>query len=75
MGEKTQISNYRLIFLLTGFLKIFELLIFHRLKHHLVNNDILVTEQHSFHDNVSTESAIFKLTGSIFLDHEIIRNA
>jgi hypothetical protein len=64
-GEKSQISNYRPISLLTGFSKIFELLIFQRLKHHLVSNNILVSEQYGFRDNVSTESAIFKLTNSI----------
>jgi hypothetical protein len=41
------------------------LLIFQRLKHHLVSNDILVSEQYGFRDNVSTESAIFKVTDSI----------
>jgi hypothetical protein len=58
-GEKSQISNYRPISLLTGFSKIFELLIFQRLKHHLVSNNILVSEQYGCRDNVSTESAIF----------------
>jgi len=47
--------------LLNGLSKIFELLIFHRLKHHLVSNNILVNEQFGFHDIVSTGSAIFKL--------------
>jgi len=60
------VSNYRPISLLTGFSKIFELLIFNRLKHHVVSNNILVNEQFGFHDNVSTDSAIFKLVESIF---------
>jgi len=51
---------------LTGFSKIFELLIFHRLMHHLVSNNILVNEQFGFCDGVSTDSAIFKLIESIF---------
>jgi hypothetical protein len=61
-----KISNYRPISLLTGFSKIFELRIFHRLKQHLVSNNILVIEQCGFRDNVSTESTIFKLIESIF---------
>jgi len=65
-GDKSQVSNYRPVSLLNGFSKIFELLIFHRLKHHLVNKNILVNQQFTFHDNVSTDSAIFKLIGSIF---------
>jgi len=52
--------------MLTAFPKIFELLIFHRLKHHLVSNNILVNEQFNFCDNVSTGSAIFKLIKLIF---------
>jgi hypothetical protein len=63
--EKSQISNYRPISLLTGFSKIFELLIFQRLEHHLLNNHILVSEQYGFKDNVSTESVIFKITDLI----------
>ena len=65
-GDKSQVSNCRPFSLLTGFSKIFELLIFHRLKHHLVSNNILINEQVSFHDNVSTDSAIFKLINLIF---------
>jgi hypothetical protein len=65
-GDKSQIANYRPIAILTGFSKIFELLIFHRLKQHLVSNNILVTEQCGFCDNVSTEGLIFKLIESIF---------
>jgi hypothetical protein len=51
-GDKSQISNYRPVSMLTGFSKIFELLIFHRLKQYLVSNNILVTEHYGFHDNV-----------------------
>ena len=60
-GDKSQVSNYRPISLLTGFSKISELLIFHRLNHHLVSNNILANEQFRFPDNIFTESAIFKL--------------
>jgi len=31
-----------------------------------MSNNILVNEEFSFHDNISTESAIFKLIKSIF---------
>jgi hypothetical protein len=64
--DKSQVSNYRPISLLNGFSTLFELLIFHRLKHHLLSNNILVNEKFSFHDNVSTDSAMFKLIESIF---------
>jgi len=64
-SDKSQINN-RPISLLTGFCKIFELLIFHGVKHHLVSNNILVDEQYGFCDSVSTESAIFRLTETIF---------
>ena len=58
-GNKLQISNYKPISLLTGFCKLFELLIFHMLKYHLVRNYILANEQYGFLDNVSTASAVF----------------
>ena len=58
-GDKSQVSNYIPVSLLTGFSKIVELLIFHRLKHHLMCNNIVANEQFGFHDSVSTESAIF----------------
>jgi hypothetical protein len=43
-GDRLQITNYRPISLLTGFSKIFEMLIFSRLKQHSVSNNILVSE-------------------------------
>ena len=65
-GDKSQISNYRPSSLLTEFCKIFELVIFHRLKHHLVSNNIMAIEQYGFCDNVFTESTIFRLIEIIF---------
>ena len=43
-GEKSNISNYRPISLLTSFSKIFEKIIFTRLTHHLSVNHILANE-------------------------------
>jgi hypothetical protein len=42
------------------------MLIFDRLKQHLVSNNILVAEHYGFRDGVSTENAIFRLTELIF---------
>jgi hypothetical protein len=61
-GDTLEISNYRPISLLTGFSKLFEILIFNRLKQHLTNNNILVAEQYGFQDGVSAQNAIFNLT-------------
>jgi len=65
-GDESQLSNYIPVSVLTGFSEVYELLVFHRLKCHLVSYNILANEHISFHDNVSTESAIFKLIVSIF---------
>ena len=40
-GDTSEISNYRPISLLTGFSKLFEILVFNRLKLHLTNNNIV----------------------------------
>jgi hypothetical protein len=66
-SDKSQISNYGLICLLNGFCKIFELLIFHGVKHHLVSNNILADGQYGFCDSVSTESAVFRLIETILV--------
>jgi hypothetical protein len=75
-SDKSLISNYKPIYLLTGFSKIFEMLIFSRLKQYLVSNDILVAEQHGFCDRMSIENAIFRLTELILQawnNRELIR--
>jgi hypothetical protein len=64
-SDKSQISNYKPFSLLTDFCKIFELLIFHRVKH-LVSNNILADKQYVFCNNVSNESTIFQLIETIF---------
>jgi hypothetical protein len=64
-GEKSNISNYRPISLLTSFSKIFEKIIFTRLMHHLSDNHILVKEQFGFRNESSTDSASFKLMNDI----------
>jgi hypothetical protein len=51
---------------LTGFSKIFELLIAQRIKHHLVNHNILVPEQLGFREGVSTVTATHKLIKTVF---------
>ena len=65
-GDISQVSKYRNVSLLTGFSKIFELLIIHRLKQHSIGKIILANEQFGFHDNFTTVSAIFKFIESSF---------
>ena len=65
-GERPLISNYRPIFLLTGFSIIFKVLIFRRIKQHLVNHNIVVPERYSFGDSLWTDTATYKLLDTIF---------
>ena len=53
-GDKTDVSNYRLISLLISFSKIMEKIIYKRLYCHLNNNNILVNEKFGFLENLST---------------------
>jgi len=41
-------------------------LILQRIKQHLVNHNILVPEQYSFQDGISTDTATYKLNETIF---------
>ncbi|PNF35250.1 hypothetical protein B7P43_G06859, partial [Cryptotermes secundus] len=65
-GDASEISNYRPISLLTGFSKLFEILVFNRLKQQLTNNNIIVDEQYGFRNGASTQNAIFNLTNSVY---------
>ena len=64
-GEKSNISNYIPISLLTSFSKIFEKIMFTRLTHHPSDNHILANEQFGFRNELSTNSALFKLINDI----------
>ena len=64
-GDKTELTNYRPISLLTSFSKIFEKLIYTRLNKHIIFNKILANEQYGFRRNTSTETAIYQLTNKI----------
>ena len=66
-GNKTEMSAYRPVSLLTAFSKIFEKVIYNRLLQHTKENNITVRDQYGFLNNSSTELAIFKLTNQILL--------
>jgi hypothetical protein len=55
---KTLFQNYRPISIMTGFAKIFEMVIHVRLNEHLVVYKILVPQQYGFQKGLSTEDAI-----------------
>jgi hypothetical protein len=64
-GDKTNMSNYRQISLLTTFSKILENVMYNRISHYLQTNNILAREQFGFRKGISTENAAFKLTDSV----------
>ena len=47
-GEKSEISNYRPISLLTTFSKVLERVMYNRLKQHIYTNNIITSEQFGF---------------------------
>jgi len=63
--NKTEISNYRPISLLTSFSKVFEKIIYNRLYHNVISNNILAKEQYSFRNNSSTDVASYNLINNI----------
>jgi len=64
-GNKTEMSDYRPVPILTSFSKIFEKVIYNRLLQHTKENNITDTDQYGFKNNSSTELAIFKLINQI----------
>jgi len=64
-GNKMNPTNYRLISLMTSFLKVFEKVLCIRLTEHFNTNKLLVENQFGFRKGIATEDAIFKLTNEI----------
>jgi hypothetical protein len=64
-GDKTSMTNYRPISLLTSFSKVLERVKCNWLSHHVHTNNILVPEQFCFRKGVSTEDEAFKLTDNV----------
>jgi hypothetical protein len=58
-------SNYRPIFIVTEFAKIFETIIFKRLNDHTVTHKVLFPQKFGIQKRLSTEDAIYKLTNVI----------
>jgi hypothetical protein len=64
-GERSFISNYRPISLLTSFSKVFEKVIYNRLLEHLNSNNILFKEQFGFRKDLTTKKATYELINDI----------
>jgi hypothetical protein len=63
--NKSEISNYRQISLLTSFSKAFEKVIYKELYYYVNSNNILANEQYGFRSNSSTEIASYNLFNNI----------
>jgi hypothetical protein len=74
-GDRTDVSNYRSISILTSFSKILEKVIYNRLLKHVINNILLLPkEQFGFRKNLTTEKATFELSTKIIgaLDKKLL---
>jgi hypothetical protein len=60
--DKTSMTNYRPVSLLTTFSKVLENVMYSRLSHHMHTNSILVPEKFCVRKGVSTEDEALKLT-------------
>lgn len=65
-GEKSKLTNYRPISLISNLAKLFEKLLKSRLSHYLQENNIIADKQYGFKENVSTRDAIAYLTEYIY---------
>ena len=63
--DMCEVSNYRLVSLLTSFAKIFELVMQRRILKYLTNFNILSTEQYGFRLGLRTDNATYKLTTEV----------
>ena len=67
------IAHCRLISLLTGFSKIYEILIYHKLIQHIQLHNITVSQQFGFRKGSSMENATYQLIETVFM-HGIVKN-
>jgi hypothetical protein len=58
-GDRFNISNFRPIYLLTPFSKVFTKIIYSRMYQHMVQNQILAKKQFGFRSNSSTDNASY----------------
>jgi hypothetical protein len=58
-------STYRPLSLLPSFSKVFEKVLYVRMYHHLINNNLLVDEQFGFRTKSSTIAVTFNLMSEI----------
>jgi hypothetical protein len=65
-GDKTSMTNYRPISLITVFNIVLKKAIHSRLSQHLHRTNILITEQYNFRKVISIEDAAFQLTYGVF---------
>ena len=64
-GDNSLIANYKLISLLTGFSKIYEIFIFHRLIQHIQLHNIIASQQFGFRKGLSMENATYQLIETV----------
>ena len=60
-GDKSKISNYRPISILSPFSKVLEKVMYNQLQEHLNKYSILADEQFGFRTDSTTNNAIYKL--------------
>ena len=60
-GDKSKISSYRPISILSSFSKVLEKVMYNQLQEHLIKNNILAKEQFGFRSDSTTNKAIYKL--------------
>ena len=66
-GDRLNVSNYRLISILSSFSKVFEKVMYKQLQDHLIKFNILAKEQFGFRKNSSTDKSIYKLTNEALI--------
>jgi Notch-like protein len=66
-GDKFDISNFRPVYLLTSFSKVFEKVICARVYQHISQINVLVNEQYGFRSNSSEKKVSHKLINEILL--------